>query len=166
MYWHLSPLPITAVSPKLSLLNAALLQRGQLGHGDLIQRNVPSVIEALASQKIIAGGLSDAPVSVWLADSHTHSLTSGLLADSTLVLQQAHVLYVPSKHSLRETPFLTHCLLQVLEDGITQLLSHQTGLRMPLAATRRCEALFSMPDRVRVQRQHVTPHPHHLSRRT
>ena len=33
----------------------AVQQKGQLGHGDLIQRNVPTVVEALKSQNIIGG---------------------------------------------------------------------------------------------------------------
>ncbi len=30
-------------------------QKGQLGHGDLVQRNIPAIVEALAGKKIIAG---------------------------------------------------------------------------------------------------------------
>lgn len=39
-----------------ALIAATPMQKGQLGHGDLIQRNVPSVVEALAGQEVIAGG--------------------------------------------------------------------------------------------------------------
>ena len=31
------------------------VQKGQLGHGDLIQRNVPTVVVALKSHKIVGG---------------------------------------------------------------------------------------------------------------
>ena len=33
------------------------MQRGQLGHGDQTQRNVPTVVEALAGKSIVSGAL-------------------------------------------------------------------------------------------------------------
>ncbi len=66
---------------------AARMQRGQLGHGDLIQRNVPSVVEALAGKEVIAGA---APISFHtslLMQSHTYHLVTGLSCVSLLILQ-------------------------------------------------------------------------------
>jgi hypothetical protein len=31
------------------------VQKGQLGHGDLVQRNVPTIVDGLANMKVIAG---------------------------------------------------------------------------------------------------------------
>jgi hypothetical protein len=38
------------------LLLLLLLQRGQLGHGDLLQRNTPTVVAGLQGQAVVAGG--------------------------------------------------------------------------------------------------------------
>ncbi len=34
------------------------MQRGQLGHGDLLQRNVPTIIKKLSGKKVIAGAIT------------------------------------------------------------------------------------------------------------
>lgn len=38
-------------------LRWANVQRGQLGHGDQTQRNVPTVVEALAGKSMVSGAL-------------------------------------------------------------------------------------------------------------
>ncbi len=34
------------------------MQRGQLGHGDLLQRNVPTIVKKLSGKKVIAGAVT------------------------------------------------------------------------------------------------------------
>lgn len=38
-----------------SCVHNQLLQKGQLGHGDLVQRNVPTIVSGLSGKAVIAG---------------------------------------------------------------------------------------------------------------
>lgn len=38
-------------------LHGLTVQRGQLGHGDLLQRNIPTIVKGLKGMKVVAGNI-------------------------------------------------------------------------------------------------------------
>ena len=57
-HWWI-PLSWSEACPKdLTICPAGMLQKGQLGHGDQLHRNIPTIVEKLKDMHIVGGRLS------------------------------------------------------------------------------------------------------------